>query len=63
MYMAPEVFRHDSYNAKVDVYSLSMVMYEMLSGRRPFKRIDARDAARVAARDGLRPHWKRSCAA
>ena len=26
-YMAPEVYRHEPYNVKVDVYSFSMIMY------------------------------------
>ena len=57
-YMAPEIFRHLPYNAKADVYSLAMVMYEMLSGRRPFLKLDPKEAAFLAARDGLRPKWK-----
>eukprot|EP00803_Ostreobium_quekettii_P000213 evm.model.scf_46EXC.5 EVM.evm.TU.scf_46EXC.5 scf_46EXC:142986-145882(-) len=30
MYMAPEVFRCEKYNEKVDVFSFSIIMYEML---------------------------------
>lgn len=36
-YMAPEVYKHEPYNATVDVYSLGLLMYWMLNERRlPF---------------------------
>ena len=36
-YMAPEVFRREKYTASVDTYSLGLVMYQLLNGRRmPF---------------------------
>ena len=59
-YMAGEVYRRLPYNAKADVYSLAMVMYELLSGRRPFAEMDARDAMLLAVRSGLRPQWPRA---
>lgn len=31
-YMAPEVFRHEPYSMKVDVYSFAMVIYEIFEG-------------------------------
>eukprot|EP00892_Ulva_mutabilis_P001692 jgi/Ulvmu1/11523/UM078_0012.1 len=57
VFMAGEIFRREPYNAKADVYSLAMVMYEMLAGRRPFEEMDAREAALRAACEGLRPQW------
>lgn len=27
--MAPEVFRHEPYNSRVDVYSFSMIVYQL----------------------------------
>eukprot|EP00892_Ulva_mutabilis_P001690 jgi/Ulvmu1/11521/UM078_0010.1 len=57
VYMAPEICRHKPYNAKADVYSLAMVMYEMLAGRRPFGALDPAIAAQRAATDELRPDW------
>lgn len=28
-YMAPEVFRHEPYNLKVDVYSFAMIVFQL----------------------------------
>ncbi|XP_058100995.1 integrin-linked protein kinase 1-like [Magnolia sinica] len=35
-YMAPEVFRNEEYNTKVDVFSFSMILQEMIEGSPPF---------------------------
>mgnify|MGYP001151783295 CR=1 FL=1 len=34
MYIAPEVINGDDYNYKVDIYSFSMVMYQVLTGEK-----------------------------
>lgn len=31
--MAPEVFRHEPYNSRVDVYSFSMIVYQLFEVR------------------------------
>lgn len=31
-YMAPEVYRHERYSMKCDVYSFAIVLYEMFEG-------------------------------
>lgn len=36
LYMPPEVFENESYDYKVDVYSFSLIAYELLTGNRPF---------------------------
>ncbi|MEW6732589.1 MAG: protein kinase [Acidobacteriota bacterium] len=36
VYMAPERFNSKNYNGKADVYSVGMMLYEMLTGRLPF---------------------------
>ena len=35
-YMAPEMIKNDAYQSKVDVWSAGIMLYEMLSGERPF---------------------------
>eukprot|EP01036_Dinobryon_divergens_P032454 gene32454-42044_t len=37
LYMAPEVAERKQYNHKVDVYSFGILLWEMLTGTRPFK--------------------------
>jgi len=56
-YMAPEVFRHEPYNSSVDVYSYSMIMYQLFESQPPFAGMDPIDAARQAALYDLRPHF------
>ena len=54
-YMAPEVFRHQSYNETVDIYSYGMIFYYMLSGTRPWPTLHGVDACKRAALEGKRP--------
>lgn len=37
LYMAPELVNRQPYNEKVDVWSLGVVMYQLLSGKTPFE--------------------------
>lgn len=54
-YMAPEVFRHEPYNSSVDVYSFSMIVFQLFEFQPPFAGMDPIDAARQAALYELRP--------
>lgn len=56
-YMAPEVFRHEPYNLKVDVYAFSMICYQLFEGQAPFWMFHPVQAAREAAINGKRPSW------
>ncbi|KAI8628642.1 Serine/threonine-protein kinase ATG1 [Xylariaceae sp. FL1651] len=37
LYMAPEILRYERYDAKADLWSVGTVVYEMISGRPPFR--------------------------
>lgn len=56
-YMAPEVFRHEQYNCKVDVYAFSMICFQLFEGVPPYWMLDPVLAARKASTTGLRPTW------
>ncbi|KAK3301588.1 uncharacterized protein B0T15DRAFT_316830 [Chaetomium strumarium] len=37
LYMAPEILRYERYDAKADLWSVGTVLYEMATGRAPFR--------------------------
>lgn len=54
-HMAPEVIRHEKYATPCDVYSFSMLLYEMLTLSEPFIHYTPVDAALAVATRGERP--------
>ena len=36
LYMAPEILRHERYDAKADLWSIGSILYELIFGRPPF---------------------------
>ena len=69
LYMAPEVWFSQPYNKAVDVYSFSMIMYELIEGKQPFgkEKKDTRDdiiaiverAAKGERPTFTSPNWKK----
>jgi serine/threonine-protein kinase ULK/ATG1 len=37
LYMAPELVKRETYTEKIDVWSLGIITYQMLSGKTPFE--------------------------
>merc|ERR1712232_461542 len=59
-FMAPEVFRHESYNERVDVYSFAMVFYNILNGKPPWPTINGLKAVKKASNEGDGPILQRN---
>ncbi len=54
-YMAPERLADAPYDGRADVYSLGIMLYEMLAGRRPFTSIDLLELIRLHVHEPPRP--------
>lgn len=54
-YMAPEIVNTSCYNTKADVYSWSMIYYEMISLIKPFKGYDESMHRELVCEKGQRP--------
>lgn len=46
-YMAPELVRHQPYNAKADIYSWAVLSWEILAVNRPYSTVDERTFLKV----------------
>ncbi|KAI8571235.1 hypothetical protein RHMOL_Rhmol01G0103500 [Rhododendron molle] len=56
-YMAPEVFKHQRYDTKVDVFSFAMILCEMLEGDPPMSHYEPYEVAKYVAA-GHRPMFR-----
>ncbi|POG66833.1 kinase-like domain-containing protein [Rhizophagus irregularis DAOM 181602=DAOM 197198] len=54
-YVAPEVFQGQKYTKSSDIYSFSMIMWELMTGRRPFWDRSHDTELIIEICDGLRP--------
>lgn len=58
-YMAPELFRREEYDTKVDVFSFALILQEMIEGCPPFPSMDESDVPRAYS-ENRRPPFKSS---
>ena len=60
-YMAPEVYRHESYTETVDTYSYAMIFFYLLDGKPPWPSENGVVEVKKASEEGDRPaiprHW------
>ncbi|XP_039134850.1 serine/threonine-protein kinase STY46-like [Dioscorea cayenensis subsp. rotundata] len=54
-WMAPEVIEHKPYDHKADVFSFSIVLWELLTGKLPYEYLTPLQAAVGVVQKGLRP--------
>jgi serine/threonine protein kinase len=54
-YMAPEIFQRQKYIKSSDIYSFGMIMWELMTGRRPFWDRNHDTELIIDICDGLRP--------
>ena len=61
-YMAPEVLRGETATARSDIWSLGVLLYEMVSGRLPFSGTTLTDVVSAIVKDSLAPLSSKSSA-
>jgi len=54
-WLAPEAFKDEPYNEKVDVFSFGNVLLEISSNSQPFSQLTPKEAVRLSALQGMRP--------
>ena len=58
--MAPEVYKHEYYDHKVDVYSYGIILYQLFEKKPAYEGLHPLETARAAAQEGMRPAFHRS---
>lgn len=58
LYMAPEIYKNEIFDQKVDAFSFGLILYEMLDGVPPFHPKAPEEAVKMLCLDGLRPPLK-----
>ena len=55
LYFSPEILRQRGYDAKVDVWSLGVLVYELLNGTVPFEIREEKDFSKIIMDDVMFP--------
>lgn len=55
IYMAPELYSDDPYSYQVDIYAFSLIMYELITGIRPFSEYKSSYKLMKDVKNGVRP--------
>lgn len=58
MYMAPELYKNESFDKLVDVFSFGLILYEMIEVSPSFNPRAAEDVAKMICLEGRRPPLK-----
>lgn len=58
-YMAPEVYKSEIFDKKVDSFSFGLILFEMIEGSPAFHPKTPQEAAKLICLEGLRPPLKR----
>jgi serine/threonine protein kinase len=61
--MAPEIVRQEKYSVKADVFSYSIILWELVTREDPYPEISGLALAYAVANDGLRPCIPQYCPA
>ncbi|CAM9939249.1 unnamed protein product, partial [Ectocarpus fasciculatus] len=59
-YMAPELVKHEPYNAKVDIYSWAILSWEILAIEKPYSDMSESTFIKRVVKGGDRPELRRS---
>ncbi|WOL00396.1 serine/threonine-protein kinase STY17 isoform X2 [Canna indica] len=57
-YIAPELYKNETFDKSVDVFSFSLILYEMIEGVPPFHPKVPEDVAKMICLEGVRPALK-----
>lgn len=58
LYMAPEIYKNEIFDKKVDAFSFGLILYEMLDGAPPFHRSAPEEVVKMICLEGIRPPLK-----
>ncbi|XP_020593344.1 dual specificity protein kinase shkC-like [Phalaenopsis equestris] len=58
VYMAPEVYKNEIFDRKVDAFSFGLILYEMLDGAPPFHPTAPEQVVKMICLEGIRPPLK-----